>query len=174
MEPKIMTASGKYFNFTNPSKYKFEIESVAHALSQQCRWFGNCNKFFSIAQHSILVSYNTDEGYELEGLLHDGQESVMGDCASPLKAMLSRYSEIEVEAEKALLKQFGLSYPLHHSVKRSDLVVLATEARDIMPVCKTWPILKGVQPLKKIIQPWGPEKAKRKFLERFYELTEKK
>jgi len=56
-------------------------------------------------------------------------------------------------------------------VKHADLVLLATERRDLMPPNNdTWSLLEGIEPLREVINPWGPEKARREFLNRWVEL----
>lgn len=171
MTPEIMTASGKYYNFFEPEKYKFEIEAIAHSLSQQCRWTGNCRKFFSIAQHSVLVSKHVPKEHALAGLLHDGIESVMGDCSTTLKSLLPLYKELEYKAEREMFKQFNIEFPMSKEIKKIDLVLLATERRDLMPYCGHWDMLEGVVPLDKILKPWSVDKSKREFMKRYNELT---
>lgn len=174
MTPEIMTASGNYYNFFEPEKYKFEIEAIAHSLSKLCRWTGNCREFFSIAQHSVMVSEIVPKEHALAGLLHDSIESVMGDCSTTLKSLLPLYKELEYNAEKELFKQFGIPFPMSKEIKKADLILLATERRDLMPHCGYWEMLDGVKPLSKVIKPWTAAKSKKKFLERFMELTESK
>lgn len=168
---RIMTASGQYFDFLKPELYTFDIEAIAHSLSLQCRWTGNCKSFYSIAEHSTRCSYLVPKEHALAAVLHDAVESVTGDCSTPLKKLLNRFSEIEHAAEEVLMKQFKISVPLHPCVKSADLIMLCTEKRDLMGDNSAWEMLDGVLPLPKTIKPWGHEKAKRKFLERYYEIT---
>ena len=165
-----MTASGKYYNFFEPQNYTFDIEAMASSLSKLCRWTGNCKEFFSIAQHSVIVSYLVPPEHAMAGLLHDGIESVMGDCSTPLKLLFPLYKELEYAAEKEMFSQFGIPFPMHPSVKQADLVSLATERRDLMPPCGNWLVLEGVEPMKQTIWPLPPKQAQELFLKRYYEL----
>lgn len=169
-----MTATGEYFDFLNPAAYKFDINAIAHSLSLQTRWTGNCRCFYSIAEHSVRASLISSSQNALATLLHDAAESVTGDCATPLKKLLKRFQEIEKATEKELLRQFSIKTPLDKEVKVCDLIMLATEKRDLMGDDTYWEMLEGIEPNPKIIKPWGPNKAKRKFLERYYQLTENK
>ena len=52
-------------------------------------------------------------------------------------------------------------------MKRADLILLATEARDLMGNPRDWKALDGVIPRYRIISPWSPEDAKDRFLQRY-------
>ena len=172
MSPTILTAEATYFDFTNPEASAFGIESVAHALSHICRYTGHCHTFYSVAQHSVLVSYAVPQEHALAGLLHDSAEAFIGDVAKPLKRLLPDYQALEARIEAAVFGRFGLSPELPACVKTADLVLLVTEKRDLMPNCRheEWNI-QGIEPLERHIRPWSSDQAKRAFLERFTELT---
>jgi hypothetical protein len=107
----------------------------------------------------------------MAGLLHDAPEYILGDITSPLKQLLPEYKTIERRVEAALFAHFGIPHPLPDAVKHADLVLLATERRDLMPPNNdTWSLLEGIEPLREVINPWGPEKARREFLNRWVEL----
>jgi len=175
MTPHILTVSGNYFNFEFPEQSTYTIEDIGHATANFCRFTGHVTSFYSVAEHCTRGSYEIAPEHALAFLLHDAAEGFTGDVSTPLKMMIKPlYGPIEERVERAILTKFGLSYPLHPDIKKMDLIMLASEKRDLMPASGgEWDMLKGVKPLGKIIKPWSPKKAKRMFLERFYELTEK-
>lgn len=169
----ILTSSGTFFDYLEPQKSQFSIVDIAHGLSHLCRFLGHTRVFYSVAQHSVLVSQIVPDEYALEGLLHDAPEAFIGDMVSPLKNILPGYRAIEHEIEKAVLSRFGITGPLHPSVKSADLIILATEMRDLLPqTAGDWPILDGYPPLPWNIVPMSPVEAKAAFLERFNELNQ--
>lgn len=168
----ICTSGGTYFNFERPEESKFTIQDIAHALSQICRFTGHTRDFYSVAQHSYLVSYQVPHEHALAALLHDAAEAFIGDVSTPLKRMLPDYKAIEHRIETVVLARFGISLPLHHSIKAADLVLLATERRDLMPrLGDEWACLKGVQPMEQRLMAWSSDTARGMFMSRFDELT---
>lgn len=175
MKPVITMVNGRYMNLIKPFKSDVDVNVIAHALSNLCRFTGHVRQFYSVAQHSVSVSYLVPPEHALQGLLHDAAEAYIGDVSSPLKTLLPDYREIEHRVEQAVWGAFSLPERLHSSVKYADLVMLATEKRDLMPVSPegddTWSILDEVEALPSPILPMVPEIARAHFLARFRELS---
>jgi 5'-deoxynucleotidase YfbR-like HD superfamily hydrolase len=174
----IQTWSGLRFSPLDPDPAAIEIEDIAHALSNLCRFGGHCSVFYSIAQHSCLVSDAVDGDREttLHALLHDASEAYLGDLPHPLKhrsPLGVLYREIEEPLQAAILARFGLGAAAPAVVKEIDRAALAAERAVLMRGADDawWPELDGVEPLHGEIDPWPPERAEREFLDRFRRLA---
>lgn len=167
----IQTCLGNRFDFLHPHESVIDIEEIAHALSLICRFTGHTSSFYSVAQHSVHVSHALcNESFEVQmcGLLHDAAEAYVGDVSLPLKRLLPDYKGIEKNVERAVFSSFGLSHSPHASVKQADLILLATERRDLMPQSEeVWAVLDGIAPLPFTIIPMQPEQAYAEFLSRY-------
>ncbi|WP_438863791.1 YfbR-like 5'-deoxynucleotidase [Neptunicella sp.] len=169
--PVVQLFSGSVFNLKNPTWGAFDIQDIAHSLAHICRFNGHTREFYSVAQHSVLVSQIVPAEHALTGLLHDAAEAFCGDVATPLKQILPDYQAIITNIEQHLASHIGTTYPLPECVKQADMQLLATEVRDLMPADGDyWACIAHVTPLKETITPLSPQKAKQQFLDRFFQL----
>ncbi len=175
LAPWIETVSGKKFHFLDPNPEEIDIEDIATALGNNCRYTGQSKSFYSVAEHSVAVCELS--GNTLEGLLHDASEAYLQDIASPVKAYLSNYKELEHGVMCAVSKKFGFQYPYGKKIKFADVVQLSTEARHLLPSKGDdwqwewiWP--EG-RPKRFGIIPrcLSPKNARKLFLRKFEEIT---
>jgi len=173
--PAISTRSGRRLYLHNPSPSQILIDDIAHGLAHQCRFNGQTNKFYSVAQHSVIVASILPPELKLAGLLHDAAEAYLGDIVQPLKELLPEFAEIESRFAEVIGERFNVDLKHHDLIKRADLIALATERRDLMPMeIVEWDSLIGVIPLSKSIYPLSPEKAKARFIDYYLKLTLKR
>jgi len=174
----IQTYTGRRFRPFDPRPDDVCIEDIAHALALKCRFCGHCTAFYSVAQHSVLVSeacaaHGWGWGTQLEGLLHDAAEAYLPDVPRPVKPHIPGFADIERQVEEAVARAFGLTTPWHPAVKRIDTAILRDEARQLMDGDHSdWNLPEPALGIP--IDPWGPEEAERRFIERFEMLWEAK
>lgn len=168
----ILTNSGKHFDFADPQPDQIDILDIAQGLANECRYAGQCRVFYSVAQHSYLASQIVSQRNALEALLHDAAEAYCKDIPRPLKYMLPDYQAIEARVEGVIRERFKLPAQMTPEVKRADLILLATERRDLMPADDTpWPILEGIIPLERKIAATHAGRSQALFIKRWVELT---
>lgn len=177
MEKFIQTVSGRRLSLLDPDPNDITLEDISYSLARQCRFGGHCKSFYSVAQHSVLVSTILEERPErdeynswdifMQGLLHDASEAYVVDVPSPLKALIPEYKLLECGFEEAIRIKFGLGQKSPW-VKQADVIALATEAKQLMVRTMDWQILRGVKPDPRKIVPLSPVDAETAFVRHFY------
>jgi hypothetical protein len=176
--PTIRLSTGGTIDLLKPNATDIDIEHIAHALANICRFTGHTDEFYSVAQHSVLVSDILDPQFKMAGLLHDSSEAFLGDVSKPLKNLLPEYMKIEAHMETVVLQRFGITERMDTEVKWADLVLLVTEQRDLLGEegwiyqfkCETFE--RPVMPLPWFINPLPPNEAKELFLKRYEQLRQ--
>lgn len=169
----IRTFSGKHIDYQNIKPEDICIEDIATSLSNTCRFAGHLPEFYSVAEHSVLASYLVAPEFALEALLHDAQEAYCCDIPSPLKGLLPDYQRIENYIESVVRIKFALPAEMSLPVKYADLIMLATERKELeLDDGTPWPVLDGITATEDVlITPLRPGQAYALFMSRFDELT---
>lgn len=121
----LTTYFGNKVNLLDPDPETIDIKDIAWALSNLCRFVGHIKEFYSVAQHSLLVSEMSD--YSLEGLLHDATEAYLGDISSPLKIALPDYKKIEANFHRVISEKFDLIPFIPNDVHIADKKIVLEE-----------------------------------------------
>lgn len=174
----MQTWSGSLYWPLDPRAEEVHIEDLAHHLSQICRYTGACEEFYSVAEHSVHVSYIAPPEMALLGLLHDATEAYLNDLNRPVKhdPELAGYRRVEALNWRVIAARFGLPEVMPEDIHVADAAMLAAERRVLMkplPQVTTHAWMMGdVQPPAKVdIWCWPPKFAKQMFLRRYEELT---
>ena len=140
----ISTYNGYAFDIYDPGSWVFDLEEIAQALSNTCR-FGGHVEFYSVAEHCMRVAeWLKSQGYshktQLIGLLHDAIEAYIGDIPRPIKRTFTLDGESIMDLEKgmelSMFQTFGLLSDQFEvqwaAVKQGDLAIYERE-RDERP-----------------------------------------
>ena len=167
----IVTHSGIKFNPFIATEEDIDINDIAHSLSLICRYNGHIDEFYSVAQHSTLVSLQCSPKNRLWGLLHDATEAYIHDIMKPLKRtkQFEFYCVIEERLMGIIAKRFGLKGTMPAEIKEIDTRMLFTEKRDLIYNKTDWGW--RVEPYDFKIEAYAPFTAKVMFLDRFGKLT---
>ena len=175
--PYLQTVSGRWVNPFDPDPDQLDIGDIARALANQCRFGGHCRVFYSVAQHSVIVSELVEErGGDADdafaALMHDATEAYLGDMPHPIKhrsPLGAAFKAAEDHLEEVLRARFRIK-PDVPEIKRVDRSLLATERRAFSDETWHWPELEGVAPLELALVAWSPDDACAAFSRRYADL----
>ena len=132
----IETATGTPFDLFDPNPDDVHLQDIATGLAHTCRFGGHCRPFYSVAQHSILVSREfSDSRLQLLGLLHDGAEAYIGDIPRPLKTEVDLFDAVEQRILDAIWSALAVDPPTEEEwtrVMNADDRLLAYEAAHLL------------------------------------------
>lgn len=194
------TTRGRRLDLLDPQPDDVSIPEIALALGNQCRYAGCIRRFYSVAEHSVLISRALErDGHSVElrlaGLLHDAAEAYTGDITWPVQAALwstpspapapwhasppgeevkFRYKVIQERLNAIICKHAEFAPEWLHSeiVKEYDLRILLDERDALLgPAPEPWyPERVGLAPLGVTIHGWTPEAAQAAWWRRFVDL----
>lgn len=166
----MQTISGRRFYPTNPRSDEVNEHDIGHALSMLCRYAGHVVSFYSVAEHSVLMSQAVVPEHALAALLHDATEAYLVDVPRPVKRSLPDYVQMEELVWGAIAIHFGLELELPAEVKEADTRILIPERDRLMPNAERWDVDEDYEPLPVTIACWSPAEAERRFHERLLQL----
>jgi hypothetical protein len=166
----MQTFTGKQFFPLDPRPEDIDPQDIARALAMQCRFNGHVRKFYSVAEHCVLLSNAVSEENALWALLHDATEAYVGDMVRPLKKHMPEYIANEDKLMGVIAQRFGLKGEIPPEVHWADSRILLTE-RDalMMPSKHKWAV-DDLDPLPVKINSWRPNEAEVEYLIRLREL----
>jgi len=181
----VQTHSGEAFYPARPDPSKIHLRDIAHSLSNLSRYCGHCNRFYSVAEHSVHVVQDVIhrrlgreasvwrlpklEEDELQlfrsAFLHDAPEGYICDLTAPLKKMCRGYQIIEKRVEKAVESAFNLTFSLGcPQIVKSDIAVFLAEKEQIIgDEVEPWGV-SGEPAENCEIHCWSPQMAQQMFL----------
>lgn len=170
----MQTYTGRRFWPLDPRTEEVFIEDIAHALSLQCRYAGHCLRFYSVAEHSVLLAeWLQANGYDREtclwGLLHDAGEAYVLDMIRPLKRSIPEFSRVEQRVLNVVTARYQLYPHPPEIVKEVDNRILVDEKAQNMAPGLVWGI-DSLEALGVSLQFWNPGQAEHNFLSLFKEL----
>jgi hypothetical protein len=170
--PLLVTSTGRQIDLMDPQVRHVDIRDIAHGLSHICRWGGHTEAFYSVAEHSLLVSRICSD--PLWGLLHDATEAYLGDIVRPLKARMPHYRALEGAWQRVIMEALGVPLVEPSDLDSCDLAVALLEAEELMPEGAVGSQLNGLvrRPLPHQIRTrcHTPAYARALFLERWEEV----
>lgn len=169
------TYVGKRFYPADPRPEDVDLMDIIMGLGNICRYNGNV-RFYSVAEHSVIVSRMVSEKNALVGLCHDFTEPYIGDMARPVKRVIGRdnkFFQLDKDIwQKAIAPKFGLPLDLPEEVVIADTQVCVLEKRRLRVRSQAWdlpypePSGPGIE-----IRAYLPPESHMHFMRRWCELT---
>jgi hypothetical protein len=166
----MQTYTGRRFYPLDPQPVEIVAEDIAHALSLLCRYGGHVDRFYSVAEHCVLMSEAVAPENALAALLHDATEAYVCDVPRPLKRQLPGYRAIEDMVWLAIVACFPVPLILPDEVHEADSRILLNERATLMSRAETWASLDGLTQLPVVVTGWQPAEAETAYLDRLEEL----
>jgi hypothetical protein len=181
----IVTHTGRKVYPLEPSPDMFCLQDVAHALSNTCRFTGHCRQFYSVAQHSVLVSqlvHHRTGSVRLarHGLMHDATEAYLCDIARPVKHAdgFAFYRQAEARLWSSIAHGFGLEEEQPAEVTEVDNRIVCNEALALLSAIPDgWFNMRPFTESEleaatghKWIKPVDPDSAYKAFICQYYKL----
>lgn len=170
----IQTYTGRQFWPLDPRAAEIFLEDIAAGLSNECRYGGHCLRFYSVAEHSVLMTLHAlANGYSRREaravLFHDASEGLgLKDIPRPVKIHFDGYKPIEHAVMVEVAKRFDFDWPMTPELKLLDERIGLTEENAIMakpPAAWRDKLNFGAtDPLPVTIKCWPPEESKAQFL----------
>lgn len=140
------TASGIRLDLDAPRAGDIKLSDVAAALSKICRFGAQATRFYSVAQHSILVADLVERAghseVALAALHHDSHEAFACDLPTPLKRRINAesngyYSRLCGLLDAAIDEAFGIVGVRREPgaeaiIKAADEKALLIESRELL------------------------------------------
>lgn len=168
----MQTYTGRAFWPLDPRVDDIDALDIAHALGMICRYGGHTRRFYSVAEHCVLMSQAVAPEHALWALLHDATEAYVGDMVRPLKRSMPAYAAAEEFLMATICAHFGLDYECPAEVKDADNRILVNERRAlmVMPPPRPWAAVEDLDPLPVTLRFWSPDEAAGAYFARLGEL----
>lgn len=145
---KIKTYTGLWVDPLHLRASDVSILDIAHHLSCICRFNGATSSYYSVAQHSVLVSMRVGSRLKAHALIHQACHAYLGDCVRPIMERIyyrfrdengRPYSRGRLDVECYTQSFIELALGLEDitdqdrdSIVEADRSLLTQESRDLM------------------------------------------
>jgi len=175
------TPTGRFLTLPDVKADQICIEDIAESLGKQCRYVGHCIPFYSVGEHSILMSDMFGlQNFRLAllALMHDAHEYITGDIQPFVKKLFPGIRDLENHFQMLIYGALDIEPPTETEarlVKSVDIAIKFTEIRQISKSGgAAWPNFDESKVLDIKINGLDPGRVKRDFLERWDTLIKAK
>ncbi|UZE51104.1 phosphohydrolase [Rhodopseudomonas sp. P2A-2r] len=168
----MQTFTGRQYWPLDPRVDEVDITDIAEALSKLCRYGGHTRRFYSVAEHCVLLARSPicPPRYRFAALMHDASEGYVVDVIRPIKPYLGGYAEIEHANMVVIAERYGFAWPMPPIIKEMDARILHDERDQAMAYPPAdWNVPGAALDVQ--LQFWSPTRACDEFLAAFREFS---
>ncbi len=170
----IETYTGRAVRPLHSHVEDISIIDIAHALSNQCRYAGHTEFFYSTAQHCCLLADYVAKDRKgtaldcLQILLHDSAEAYLVDIPRPVKQFMPEYRKWDRALTMCIREWAGLGrLPIPEWQDEVDSRIVSDEREQVHGDMSDNDWEHYALPLGVSITPWVPAIAEQQFLLRY-------
>lgn len=175
----IIEALAGPIDVRDPRAETIRARDIARGLATEYRYGGHTSELYTVAEHSVIVSFCVPQQHALRALLHDASEAYIRDLPSPVKKLpeLAGYRLVEERLQNAIYARFGIDPADAHgaaAVREADIRILADETEQIQPRANVYDeqiAQLGIVSYGHALMCFEPADAERVWLARFRELA---
>lgn len=174
MKIPFFTLKGNLIDLFEFKPEDIDIEEVAHSLSNLCRYNGMTKKFYSVAEHCVLMTRHAREQWldneqvQKAALLHDASEAYVGDVTYHLKKVVLDFSYYEDQILNAIFKKYNVDFSgqIEEDVHWLDRCICVDEMKQLMNGIDPTLVLPAdeFRGLGIECQAWEPSQARQEYL----------
>lgn len=123
----IEIGRGQFFNLLVPDPAGIHPTDVGQSLGNQCRFTGFTRRFYSVAEHSVILSHLVDPEHAKAALIHDAPEAYVKDTARPLKKAYPITATFEDPIWAVMAPAWGVDLKLPDQVVEYDMRICSNE-----------------------------------------------
>lgn len=168
--PYMGTFSGEKLYPEQLTEDQINIIDIANGLGREARFGNQADRFYSVAQHSVLLATLVPDEYKLWAMLHDASEAYTHDIPKPLKRCITGWTEFEHKLSKVIYEHFGLEGDLPAAVKDVDDRIVIDEAMVLFNVWPEWARERKADATGVMVRPWGRTVSRYIWLRYMYQL----
>lgn len=169
----VETYTGRAFYPLRPDPSAVSILDIAHALSNQCRYGGATNSFYSTAQHCVLLADYSAAILKasalecLQILMHDAPEAYLVDVPRPVKQYMPEYRKWDHAIDDVIRRWLSIGNIPRPSFQDDIDSRIIVDEREQLKCDSGLDWGHNLEPLGLIIEPEVPQVAEYKFLTRY-------
>lgn len=165
-------------NILSPRSEDIRAGDIARGIATKYRYAGHTSELYTVAEHSVIVSFCVPPQHARRALLHDGSEGYTCDMPRPIKNLpeLAGFREVEDRLQAVIFRRFDIDPDDAEgtdAVHEADLRICVDEIEQVQPRAGCY-----VEQLERLGQDgYGhallclePRDAERAWLARFREL----